>query len=260
MVTPRGPQPTALSDRRLGGRLALGGLAAFLVAVPFALLLYLVESAWEPLEDVDAGTAEQLNEVARDNPLLVDVLDVVSVVFDPWTFRFVVLGVVVWLWRTGARRLAAWAAVTTVVGGALGGTIKLLVERIRPVLDDPVAQAGGYSFPSGHALNSLLGCGVLILVFLPVLSRTGRFTSYAVALVVVLLTGFDRIALGVHYVSDVLAGWVVALACLAATSAAFEVWRREEGRRPSTPQEGVEPEAAGAMGDETTARPSAPGK
>jgi hypothetical protein len=70
----------------------------------------------------------------------------------------------------------------------------------------------------------------------------------------VLLTGFDRVGLGVHYVSDVLAGWVVALACLAGTSAAFEVWRREEGRQPSTPDEGVEPEAAAAMSDQ-----SAPG-
>ncbi len=237
------------SDRRLGGRLGLGALAAFLVAVPFGLLLYLVESAWEPLQDLDTSTAERLNQVARDNPVLVDVLDVVAVVFDPWTFRFVVLGVVVWLWRSGARRLAAWAATTTVLGSVLGGVLKLLVERVRPVLDDPVAHSGGYSFPSGHALNSLLGCGVLILVFLPVLSRTGRITAYVVGLLVMLVTGFDRVGLGVHYVSDVLAGWVVALACLAGTSAAFEVWRREEGRQPSTPDAGVEPEAAAAMRD-----------
>ena len=259
MVTTE-PGPTARSDRRLGGRLALGAVAAFLVAVPFGLLLYLVESAWQPLEDLDTGTAEQLNEVARERPVLVDVLDIVSVVFDPWTFRLVVLGVVVWLWRRGARRLAAWAATTTVVGGVLGGILKLLVERIRPVLDDPVGHAGGYSFPSGHALNSLLGCGVLILIFLPVLSRNGRITAYVVGLLVVLVTGFDRIALGVHFVSDVLAGWVVALACLAGTSEAFEVWRREEGRRPSTPEEGVEPEAAGALSEQAAPGPGAGGK
>ena len=248
MVT-TGPQSTGRSDRRLGGRLALGAVAAFLVAVPFGLLLVLVESAWEPLEDLDTSTAERLNEVVRDHPFLVEALDVVAVVFDPWTFRFVVLGVAVWLWRRGARRLAAWAATTMVLGGLLGGILKLLVERIRPVLDDPVGHAGGYSFPSGHALNSLLGCGVLILVFLPVLSRTGRYTAYAVGLLVVLVTGFDRVALGVHFVSDVLAGWVVALACLAGTSAAFEVWRREEGRPPATLDEGVEPEAAAALSE-----------
>jgi len=58
------------------------------------------------------------------------------------------------------------------------------------------------------------------------------------------VTGFDRVALGVHFVSDVVAGWVVAGACLAATAAAFEIWRREEGLAPSTVTAGVSPEAA----------------
>jgi membrane-associated phospholipid phosphatase len=244
------------ADRRLGGRLGLGALAAFLVAVPFGLLLVLVESAWEPLEDLDRGTAERLNEVAVGSPLLVDLLDVIAVLFDPWTFRAVVLAVVVLLWRRGARRLAAWAATTTVLGGLLNAVLKLLVQRLRPELDDPVASAGGYSFPSGHAMNSLLCTGVLILVFLPVLSRTGRWTAYVVGLLVVLVTGYDRVALGVHYVSDVVAGWVVGLACLAATAAAFEVWRREEGRPATGPAEGVEPEAA----DELASLADRPGR
>ena len=239
--TPHRPTP---AERRLFGWLVLGSLAAFLVAVPFGLLLYLVESAWQPLEDLDARTAERLNEVVRDNPGLVDLLDAVSVAFHPMVFRLLVLAAVVWLWRRGARRLAVWATVTTVLGGVVGIVLKLLVERVRPVLDDPVARASGFSFPSGHALNSLLCTGVLILVFLPVLHRTGRLTAYAMGLLVVLATGFDRVALGVHFVSDVLAGWVVALACLAATSAAFEVWRREEGKPPSSPADGVDPEAA----------------
>ena len=242
------------ADRRFSGRLALGALAAFLVAVPFGVLLYLVESAWQPLEDLDTDTAGRLNEISRGNPVLVDVLDVVSIVLHPWTFRLAVLAAVVWLWRRGARRLAAWAFTTAVVGGLLGMVLKLLVERVRPVLDDPVARASGYSFPSGHALNSLLCTGILILAFLPTLDRTGRITAYAVGLLLVLVTGFDRVALGVHFVSDVLAGWVVALACLAGTAAAFEVWRREEGRRPSTPAEGVEPEAAAEMTDKASPR------
>jgi membrane-associated phospholipid phosphatase len=234
----------ARAEHRLWHRLGLGALAALLVAVPFGLLLFLVESAWEPMEELDTATAERLHEAARDSPVLVDVLDVVAVIFDPWAFRLVVLGVVVWLVRRGARRLAVWALLTMVLGGVAGITLKLLVERVRPVLDDPVAHAGGYSFPSGHALNSLLCVGVLILVALPGLGRTGRLTAYAVGLLVVLVTGFDRIALGVHFVSDVVAGWMLALACLAGTTVAFEVWRREEGRPPAGPADGVDPEAA----------------
>jgi membrane-associated phospholipid phosphatase len=237
------------ADRRFGLRLALGGLAAFLVAVPFTLLLLLVESKWQPLENLDGSAARRLNQVARANRWLVDVLDVVSTAFQPWVFRLLVLGVAAWLWARGARRLAVWAAVTMAVGGVLGVVLKIVVVRARPVLPEPVAHASGYSFPSGHALNSMLGVAVLIVVLLPVLGRAGRVLACTAGALVVLLTGFDRVALGVHYVSDVLAGWVVALACVAATAAAFAIWRREEGRRPSTPAAGLDPDEARRITD-----------
>jgi hypothetical protein len=48
----------------------------------------------------------------------------------------------------------------------------------------------------------------------------------------------------------VVAGWAVALSCIAGTAAGFEVWRREHGRRPSTVAEGVEPEAAPELSDD----------
>jgi undecaprenyl-diphosphatase len=231
------------ANRRLGARLALAALAASLLAVPFALLLLLVKSESGTLARLDVGTAERLHELARGSPGLVDFLDVVAIVTDPWLLRLLVLAAVIWLWRRGAHRLAAWAVTTTVLGGLLSGALKLLVLRARPSFDEPVAQAQGYSFPSGHALNSVLISGVLILVFLPVLSPRGRRLAGVTAAFVVLLTGFDRIALGVHFVSDVLAGWFVAAACLAATSAGFEIWRREEGMRPSAVSQGVDPEA-----------------
>ena len=215
--------------RSLGGRLALGGLAALAVAIPFTLLALLVLSEWGPLARLDAHVANDLNAYALARPYLVDVLHIASVVFDPWVFRLVVAVVAGWLWTRGAKRLAVWAVTTTVIGGVLGVVLKLIVSRARPAFDEPVAHAGGYSFPSGHALNSFLCTAVLILVFLPVLSRAGRMLAYALGAAVVLLTGFDRIALGVHYVSDVLAGWIVALAVLAGTARAFEVWRREHG-------------------------------
>jgi membrane-associated phospholipid phosphatase len=170
-----------------------------------------------------------------------------ATVFDPWTFRVVVTGVAVWLWWRGARRLALWVVVTMVIGGVLSVVLKVIVNRSRPVFSDPVTTVSGYSFPSGHALNSMLCVGILVLILLPFLSRVGRVIGYAVGAVVVLLTGYDRVALGVHYLSDVIAGWVVALACLAGTGVAFEVWRRDQGRRPAHIEEGIDPEAAAPM-------------
>jgi len=246
----RGSEP----KHGLAGRLALGAGAAALVAVPFTLLMLLVLSEWEPLDRLDRGVADNLNDVARSDSGLVDVLDVGDLAFSPWVFRTIVVAVAVWLWRRGAKRLAAWAVVTMAIGGVLGVVLKLLVDRARPTFPEPVAHASGYSFPSGHALNSALGVGVLLLVFLPVLTRAGRALAYTVGAAVVLLTGYDRVALGVHFVSDVVAGWVVALACLVGTGAGFEIWRREQGRRPSTVAEGVEPEAAPELSDDEPSR------
>jgi undecaprenyl-diphosphatase len=245
-----GPVQHREADRRLELRLALAGVAAVLIAVPFTLLLLLVKANWLPLTDLDSDVADQLNSIANQHGWLVDALDVIAVLSSPWVLRLGVLGVVVWLWFQGLRRLALWAAATAVIGGVLGAVLKLLVERARPSFDQPVANAGGFSFPSGHALNSLLCAGIVLLVFLPVLSHRGRVIAWTAATVLVVLVGFDRVALGVHYVTDVVAGWVVALACLAATAAAFEAWRRGEGRRPSTPDEGVEPEAAPLLSDD----------
>jgi membrane-associated phospholipid phosphatase len=242
-------------SRSLGGRLALGGLAVLAVALPFTLLALLVLSKWRPLASLDARVADDLNSYALARPHLVDLLNTLAIVLDPWVFRVVVIAVVVWLWQRGARRLALWALTTTVIGGLLGMLLKLVVTRARPAFDQPVAHAGGYSFPSGHAVNSFLCTGVLILVFLPVLSRAGRWLAYVLGAAIVLLTGFDRVALGVHYVSDVVAGWIVALACLAGTAGAFEVWRREQGRPPSTPSKGVDPDAADEMSDEAPDQP-----
>ncbi|MGZ4616044.1 MAG: phosphatase PAP2 family protein [Actinomycetes bacterium] len=242
-------KPARAPRRGLWGRLALGGLAALLVAVPFTLLALLVLGKWQPLARLDADVANSLNDTVRSHTSLVSLFDVLAVVFAPWVFRVLVIGVALWLWRRGAKRLALWAVVTLALGGLLGVALKEMVSRARPSFDNPVAHAAGYSFPSGHALNSFLCVGILILVFLPALTRAGRVVAYTVGALVVLLTGLDRVALGVHYVSDVVAGWIVALACIAGTAGGFEIWRREQGQRPSKPSEGVDPEASDEITD-----------
>jgi len=134
--------------------------------------------------------------------------------------------------------------VTTSLGGVLDTIVKLAVDRSRPSLVDPVATAFGKSFPSGHAMMSTIVYGALLLAFVPVIARRRRAAVIEAAMVLVLVIGFSRLALGVHYVSDVLGGYVLGLAWLTASTAAFSIWRVERGRPPVEPLEGLEPELA----------------
>ncbi|MFD6327218.1 phosphatase PAP2 family protein [Streptomyces sp. NPDC058442] len=99
--------------------------------------------------------------------------------------------------------------------------LKLAVVRPLPQLPDPVDHAVGYAFPSGHALTGMVGCGVLLVLLRPALCGAWRAVAWSVAAVTVIGVGFTRIALGVHWVSDVVAGWLLGLAVLATTAAAF---------------------------------------
>lgn len=211
--------PGGLRQLLLTRRLLVCALAATLAAMVFLGLLLLVRTGYGPLADLDAEVAGRLNAYARERPALVTVLEVVEAVTTPWTWRAAVLVAAVLLWRRGRRRLATWAATTMAVGGLLGAALKLLVGRARPVFDDPVSSPPpGLSFPSGHALDSMLGAAILLLIVLPVLGRRGRIAACTAAAVAVVVTGLDRVAIGAHFVSDVLGGWALALALVIGTA------------------------------------------
>ncbi|MFJ8212003.1 phosphatase PAP2 family protein [Streptomyces sp. NPDC096033] len=230
-------------DARFGARLLITVAVTALVSVPFALALVLVESQWAPLLRLDRGTAGRLHAAALEHPGWVRVLDFLThVVWDPVTMRLLVAALVVWLLVRRALRLALWAAVTATAGGLLGLLVKALVARARPHLPDPVSQAPGFSFPSGHAMTATTSCAVLLLALLPLVPRRWRPLPWALAAVSVVGVGYTRVALGVHWLSDVVAGWFLGLAVVTATTLAFEAWRVDVDRAPTTPVQGLEPE------------------
>ncbi|THA50415.1 phosphatase PAP2 family protein [Streptomyces sp. A1136] len=230
-------------DARFGVRLVTTVAATALASVPFAVALVLVESRWAPLHRLDQGTAERLHRTALGHPAWVRVLDFLThVVWDPVTMRLLVAALVVWLLVRGAVRLAIWATVTATAGGLLGLLVKNVVERTRPHLPDPVSQAPGFSFPSGHAMTATTSCAVLLMALLPLVPRAWRPLPWALAVVSVIGVGYTRVALGVHWVSDVVGGWLLGLAVVTATTLAFEAWRTDVGRDRTTPAQGLEPE------------------
>jgi undecaprenyl-diphosphatase len=167
------------------------------------------------------------------------------------------------LWRRGQRRHAVWAVVTVAVGGTLDTPLKELFARARPVFDVPVATAPGYSFPSGHALNTMIvGAGAVILGWSATRSRPpARAALLAGATALVLVTGFDRVGLGVHYPSDVVGGWLIGLATVLVTTAAFSIdlrpVERDQGESP-TPESAAPDSAAPDSAAPDSAAPDSP--
>jgi undecaprenyl-diphosphatase len=213
---------------RFGARAVLSALALALVAVPFALLLFLVQDKWRPLLRVDDGARDDLYAFAIRHDWFVSLMKAISFAGSSWVYTPLFVAVAVWLVTQGRRRTAVFVAVTMLGGSLLNSLVKLAVDRARPILLEPVAHAGGVSFPSGHAQSAVVATSVLLLVLGGDLSRRGRRIAIAAAVLFVLAVGFSRVALGVHYVSDVLAGYVLGGAWVAAMTAAFGAWRREE--------------------------------
>ncbi|WP_043665038.1 phosphatase PAP2 family protein [Streptomyces xylophagus] len=235
------------ADRRFGIHLLASAMVATVAAVPFGLLLVLVEGHWQPLRRLDAGAARRLNEAALQHPEWTSTLRFLSDrVWDPVTLRTAVALLTVWLLYRRAWRLAAWSAVTATAGGLIGLLVKIVVERARPSLEDPVAHAPGFSFPSGHAMTATTSFAIFLLVLLPMVPRALRALCWCAAIVSVLGVGFTRIALGVHWFSDVVGGWLLGLAVVALTTWAFEAWRTDAGRGRAGLSEGLEPELTGA--------------
>ena len=147
----------------------------------------------------------------------------------------------------GERRHATWLLVTVFGGAGLGLAVKFIVGRGRPVLPDPVSAAPGSLFPSGHALGATIGCCLFLLLGLRLLPRRWRIAAVVAAAAVVGVVALARVVLGVHFVSDVVAGVMLGIAWVSVTTWAYVAWRRETGQPVERPAEVGSTEAPSAL-------------
>ena len=127
--------------------------------------------------------------------------------------------------------LAGWA--TAFAGASLiDHWLKLTIHRPRPVYAAALLHSSSWSFPSGHAMGSLVGYGMLAYVLM-LLARGKRGTQRwiaAAAAALIVAIGVSRLYLGVHYFSDVIGGYAAGLLWLSTCVCAVELGRRWERR------------------------------
>ncbi len=205
-------------------------------ALPVTTLALLVRARWEPILRVDEAAIEAATAFARGRPGLAQSLIVWQEVWQPRWVYLVGSLVCLWVWRR--RRLtsrALWAFLTMMAAWNIALDVKLLVQRARPVVEDALVHAPGYSFPSGHAANAAAATTVLVILLWPLLGPRARYAAIGLAVVATLVTAADRVLLGAHYPSDVVAGIILGSGLALASYAGYVGWN------PTTPEPTVDP-------------------
>jgi len=112
------------------------------------------------------------------------------------------------------KRIAISVVSNLVLIALLNNILKLIVRRARPTGFRLIAETG-YSFPSGHSMVSMAFYGYLIyLIYKNVRNKKLRWTLITCFSLLILIIGMSRIYLGVHYTSDVFAGFLFSLGYL----------------------------------------------
>jgi undecaprenyl-diphosphatase len=134
-------------------------------------------------------------------------------------------------------REAILLALSLVAGTVFFSVVKALVGRPRPPLEDARIVQGGLSFPSGHSTLAAMFYGTLAYFIIRELRREwARIAVGVVAGLLVLAIGVSRVYLGVHYPSDVAAGWAAGVVWLGLVFAMEHAWLRRAVPSVKTPR------------------------
>jgi undecaprenyl-diphosphatase len=202
----------------------LAGIAIILVSSWgfFAIAEDVLEQ--DPIVQFDQSLADAVH--SRVTPLTIRLIQAATLAGNEIA---VVLSLAVGLLFILRRRWQDLLLVVLAVAGTelLVPLIKLVVHRQRPIFTDPIQVLSDFSFPSGHAFLAVTFYGLMAyLVVRRMRSLAARVLVIVLALAIILLVGLTRIYLGVHFLSDVLGGYLGGLAWLIFTIIGVEAARR----------------------------------
>jgi undecaprenyl-diphosphatase len=186
-------------------------IAAAICWAGFAVMVWLVTTGrtgefdemgltmFRSAEDLAFGGHEKVVEAVRDTTALGGVL----------LRNLFALGAVVALLFLSLRREAVLFALTVMTGWLANTGLKQLVGRDRPEIVPHLMEAGGESFPSGHSFNAAVVYIAMAIAFAAMSRRHSvRYLLIGTAMVLSALVAGSRVILGVHFPSDVVAGWL----------------------------------------------------
>jgi membrane-associated phospholipid phosphatase len=195
------------------------------VTAAVGTIAFLVRVNFDPLTRADADAIISATGFTRSHETFQDAALLWQDATRPWILYTLAALLCVWTWRryTYTTR-ALWAAATMAVGWGLSAVIKIVVQRARPEVDEPIHISSGYSFPSGHTTNGAIATTAVILLLWPLLTSAWRRFSVVLGVLFVATTCLDRVFVGAHFPSDVFAGALLGFGLVMASYAGYEGW------------------------------------
>jgi YegS/Rv2252/BmrU family lipid kinase len=185
----------------------LAWAAAF--AALFALLAVLVHLTRAPLGGFD-DLGRSAERWARGHSGLVHALRWVETGFATPGTALLTLLLAVPLWLRNHRRAAVYTVLVVVTTSLVYTGVKVVDGRDRPAWQNPLGHLTSRSFPSGHAAATAALAGVVVVLAVMLVRRSNlRRAVVALAVLVALLVGADRVLLGRHFPTDVIGGWLL---------------------------------------------------
>ena len=165
--------------------------------------------------------------ISRRSPGATMFFATMSTIGGPVGLAALVLGVAIVLLLLRRFRWVLYLAVTVGGGALLDQELKRFFARARPDIAEMLRQAHGYSFPSGHAMGSTVVFGALsYLAFRTATQWRWKAAAVALGATIVLAVSLSRVYLGVHWISDVVAGITAGTLWVVVSTMAYETVRR----------------------------------
>ncbi len=185
--------------------------------IKWFVLLVCIVIFWEILENIFQQEIEGFdtyiyNIISKSiSEPLTTILKIVTNLGGPITYILISLLIIIF---SKNKKYIVYILTNLLLIAGINQAIKFIIQRPRPV-EYRMIQQGGYSFPSGHSMVSMAYYGLLIyFIYHKIKNKQLKWTLCIILSILILLIGVSRIYLGVHYASDVIAGFCFSLGYL----------------------------------------------
>lgn len=154
---------------------------------------------------IDIATNKLMQSI--QTPILTIFSEILALIFDPLTLIIISLIIAIYLYIKSSKKQGVILASAILLTCILVKAFKELFQRIRPL--NQIIQETGFSFPSGHTTMAVAFFGLITYLFSENKSKKTKTTISLISILMILLTGFTRIYLRVHWLTDIIGGFIL---------------------------------------------------